>query len=390
MTLKSIGIITNPIAGMGGKVGLKGTDSLEILQEAKRRGAEPQAHKRTKALLRGLMNSFKSLNCQFIVPPGKMGADIISTDKNLSKRLKWYVLSEMQITAVTTRQDTMTAASHMLNRKTDLLIFVGGDGTARDIVEVIGKKIPILGIPAGVKIHSGVFSQGISTGVELIGQFINDETQLVEGEVIDLDEEAYRENRLSTRLFGIAKVPHIPTLLQSTKLTSRMINLERDNIKGIIDTFRETVQPTVMYLLGPGSTLKELAHAFGQGIHEEKTLLGIDAVMNGHLIGRDLSEGKILDLLELQSYVGVRIVVTPIGGQGFLFGRGNQPFSPQVIQKVGISQIEVVATRTKLALLPQKILRVDTGEPLLDAQFPKYIKVLIDYNLYEMIGLVTC
>ncbi|MFW9779290.1 MAG: ATP-NAD kinase family protein [Candidatus Heimdallarchaeota archaeon] len=390
MTPKSIGIITNPIAGMGGRVGLKGTDSLDILQEARRRGAEPQAHTRTAALLIGIMNSSECLGCQFIVPPGKMGADIISMDKNLSRRLKWHVLSEMQIAAITTRKDTITAANNMLNKKIDLLIFVGGDGTARDVLEVVGKEIPILGIPAGVKIHSGVFTQGIAAGVELICGFINDRTQLVEAEVIDLDEQAYRENRLSTRLFGIAKVPHIPTLLQPTKLTSGMINLERDNIQGIIDSFRETVQPNVMYLLGPGSTLKELAHAFGQGIHEEKTLLGIDAVLNGQIIDRDLSEGKILNLLEVQSFKGVRIIVTPIGGQGFVFGRGNQPFSPQVIQKVGISQIEVVATRTKLALLPQKLLRVDTGDPLLDAQFPKHIKVLTDYNFYEMIRLETC
>lgn len=385
MKHKRIGLIVNPIAGMGGPVGLKGTDSLEILQEARRRGAEPHADKRTEQFLVLLLKFPEHLSFQLIVPPGKMGADIISTNRALSTRLKWQVLTEMRSAAITSKQDTIKAANLLLAKKVNLLIFVGGDGTAQDIFETTGNQVPILGIPAGVKIHSGVFANGIATGVELLCRFIKDETQLIEAEIIDLDEQAYRENRLSTKLLGVALVPHVPALLQPTKVSSRVIDLERDNLKGIINTFRETIHPNVLYLLGPGSTLKELAHAFGQTIYDKKTLLGIDAVQDQTMIGMDLSELDILDLLERQPDQEVKIVVTPIGGQGFLFGRGNQPFSPLVIQKVGIAQIEVIATRTKLIRLPQKILRVDTWDSKLDNQFPRHIKVLVDYNLYEMV-----
>jgi predicted polyphosphate/ATP-dependent NAD kinase len=390
MTLKNIGLVTNPIAGMGGRVGLKGTDSLEILQEARRRGAIPQAHKRTEQLLVGLINFPEHSSCQLFVPQGKMGADTISKNPVLSTRLKWHVLGEMQTGGTTTRRDTINAAKLMLEKKIDLLVFVGGDGTAQDIFEAVGRNVPILGIPAGVKIHSGVFAQGITSGVELICQFINGDTQLVDAEIIDLDEQAYRENHLMTNLHGVAMVPHIPTLLQPTKLSSMMIDLEKDNLKGIIETFQETIHSNVIYLLGPGSTLKELAQAFGQTIYKEKTLLGIDAVQDHTMIGKDLSEGKILNILEHQNDQEVKIIVTPIGGQGFIFGRGNQPFSPQVIRKVGIKQIEIVSTRTKLNMLPQKILRVDTGDLNLDAQFPSHAKVLMDYDLYEMIPIEIC
>ncbi|MHA2226185.1 MAG: ATP-NAD kinase family protein [Candidatus Hodarchaeales archaeon] len=383
--MKTIGFIINPIAGMGGKVGLKGTDSNKTLIEAKKRGAKPIAGERTKRFLSELIRYPELLEISFIVPQGDMGANIFKMDEFSTSPLSWRSIQEIPIPQQTTKQHTFEVAEFLKELEIDLLIFVGGDGTAHDILKSVGEDFPLLGIPSGVKMHSGVFAQEIEKATQIIRKFVRGEIQFVKTEVIDLDEEEFRQNRIVTKLYGFCLVPQVPLLMQSTKSSSYYLDTEKKNLKGIIRFFTESIDSKVIYLLGPGSTIKELAISFGPDVFKQKTLLGIDAVQDYSIIGQDLSESEIWYLLSKEKVKTTRIIITPIGGQGFILGRGNQPFSPRIIRKVGIKQIDVVSTRSKIDNLVNRALHVDTGDLNLDRQFLGFIKVLIDYNVYSMV-----
>ncbi len=386
--MKTIGLIINPIAGMGGKVGLKGTDTPEILQEARKRGAKPIAGERTKKLLFELVKFPEHKEISFFVPKGDMGANVFKTISSSIPTLKWQEIPNISISRKTSREDTCLAAEFLKKKKIDLLVFVGGDGTARDIIQSVGSEFPILGIPSGVKMHSGVFSQGIEKGVEILCNFVRNKVQFAKSEIIDLDEEEFRQDRILTKLFGLGFVPQAPSLMQLTKTSSYHVNSEKENMRGIIRSFKEIIDSNILYLLGPGSTIKELSKAFSLSVYEQKTLLGIDAIQNFSLVEKDLSESDILRLIDGREAKSTRIIITPIGGQGYIFGRGNLQFSPQVIIKIGLGQIDVVATRMKIENLPNKEIHVDTGDLDLDNKFSGYIKVLVDYENFLMVKVV--
>ncbi|MFX0049966.1 MAG: ATP-NAD kinase family protein [Candidatus Hodarchaeota archaeon] len=385
--MKTIGLIINPIAGMGGKVGLKGTDSPEILQEAIKRGAQPIANKRSISFLEELIKHLEHKKMHFIIPQGDMGENVFKSLYNVSSTLSWQVITEIPIPKETTQKNTIRVAEYLKKIKVDLLLFVGGDGTARDIQQAVGPEFPILGIPSGVKMHSGVFSHGIKKGVQVLRQFVQNNVQLMKSEIIDIDEKDFRQDRITTRLYGVCLVPQVPSMVQHGKLVSYLQNSEKDNLEGIIQSYQKSINPDTLYILGSGSTIKELARAFSNEIYDQKTLLGIDAVQNLNLIGRDLGESEILRLLENKKKEFIRIVVTIIGGQGFIFGRGNQQLSADVIRQVGLRHIDFVATRSKINNLPNRRLYVDTGDLELDNQFPRYAKVLVDYNQYLMVKI---
>ncbi|MFX0184599.1 MAG: ATP-NAD kinase family protein [Candidatus Hodarchaeota archaeon] len=387
--MKNLGLIINPIAGMGGKVGLKGTDSPEILQEARNRGAQPIAGKRAISFLAELIKYPEHKKLNFIVPQGDMGEKIIDNSDTVSSTLSWQVITEIPIPKETSQENTFVVAEYLKSIKVDLLIFVGGDGTARDILQAIGSEFPILGIPSGVKMHSGVFCHGINKGVQILRQFVQNNIQFVQSEIIDIDEEEFRQDRIITRLYGVCLVPQVPSLMQLSKLTSYFQDSEKENLEGIIRSYKESIKPDILYILGSGSTIKELARAFNKKIYYEKTLLGIDAIQNFNLVGKDLTESEIINILENRKFISARIVVTIIGGQGFVFGRGNQQLSADVIRQVGLKNVDIVATRFKIESLSNRKIYVDTGDPNLDRQFVGYIKVLVDYNNYLMVEIET-
>lgn len=382
--MKIIGLIINPIAGMGGRVGLKGTDN-DMLQEAKKRGATPIAGKRTERFLLDLIRYPEYKEISFVVPSGTMGANIFREIQQSHQTLTWQELTQISIPEVTSRKHTELVATALKKQKIDLLIFIGGDGTAHDILQSVGSEFPMLGIPSGVKMHSGVFSQRIGKGVEILRKFVRNEVQFVKSEVIDTDEASFRKNRIVTKLFGLGLVPQAPSLMQLTKTSSSHTDTEEENLNGIIKSLRELIDPEKIYFLGPGSTIKEINRVFGETAYEQKTLLGVDAIQNNNLIGKDLAEADILHLLNRKATKAFHIIVTPIGGQGFIFGRGNQQFTPQVIRKVGLDQILVVATQMKINTLPNRLLHVDTGDPSLDTQFTGFIKVLVDFDQFLMV-----
>lgn len=360
----TVGFLVNPIAGMGGPVGLKGTDGL--LPEARIRGAVARAPVRAKETL-GLL---KDAPFRFLTCSGSMGGDILR-EAGISGAQVVY--SSRQ--AATSAKDTWEACRIFLSKGTDLILFCGGDGTARDVYDAIGNRIPILGIPAGVKMYSAVFSVTPAAAAEILlqqgpGSF---SLPIRDAEIVDVDEGAYRRGELRTRLYGIARSPYLPGLVQGTKAVfeDRDDDRARDGIALFLSEVMEGT-PETLYILGPGSTTGAIARRFGL----EKTLLGFDAIYKGRIVGRDLNEASLLALLD--KHVSVRLVVSVIGAQGAVLGRGTQQVSPTVLRRIGIPQVIVVATPHKLSETP--ILFLDTGDPGLDAGFGEFIQVITGYR----------
>ena len=272
----------------------------------------------------------------------------------------------------TSAEDTKRAAADMLELELDLLVFAGGDGTARDIYSVIGDKLPVLGIPTGVKIHSGVFAVDPRSAGELLHSFISGASlDFRLEEVMDIDEEAFRQNTLQARLYGYMNTLYSEEIIQGGKESS--VASDESSIIGIANEITDEMSPELLYVLGPGTTVKPIADILGL----EKTLLGVDVVKDGKLVMSDVNEKKLLEIIKGKK---TQLIVTVIGGQGFVFGRGNQQISPDVIREVGRENIVIVATPDKLASLGGHPLRVDTGDPSLDEELKGYYKVHTGYG----------
>jgi len=359
--MRHIGFLVNPVAGMGGSVGLKGTD--ELYDEAQIRGAVPQALNRAKITFDLLKDDG---NLFFLTCSGEMGEKVLA-ESGVSRYEVVYRFS-----GVSTAEDTREAVRLFLRHGVDLILFCGGDGTARDVFGVAGTEVPILGIPAGVKMYSAVFAINPVTAAEIVsmnGQFV-----LHDAEVMDVDEEAYRSGSLSTRLAGFARVPTLPGRMQVSKQVFEEADEERAK-EEIARFMAEVMLPDTLYILGAGTTTEAISRRIGV----RKTLLGIDIVRNGILVGADVDEKTLRTLVERENEV--RIITSPIGAQGFIFGRGNQQISAPIMRKIGISHIIVVATPHKLRETP--VLYVDTGDPGLDREFGESIQVISGYRIAQ-------
>lgn len=365
---KNVGFIVNPVAGMGGAVGLKGTDGKTILAKAIALGAKPVASHRAETFLAGLVAVKESL--RLVVGACNMGE---TEAKKCGFTYKGIGNSEEE----TTPEDTQNAAREMINQRVDLLVFCGGDGTARDIYKAVGLNVPVLGVPTGVKMHSALFAVTPQAAARVAIGYLWGGLPLREAEVMDIDEEAFRAGRLSAELYGYMLSPFEPHLIQGNKLESPTTENEVRNQAAIAVYIIEEMKPEIIYVLGPGTTTRTISDL----LDEKKTLLGIDLFQNKKIILRDANEKQILETIAGKV---TRVVVTPIGGQGFVFGRGNQQISAKVIRQVGIDNIIVVASKSKLDKL--KSLRVDTGDAELDMEFrARGIRVVTDYKTKQQI-----
>jgi predicted polyphosphate/ATP-dependent NAD kinase len=371
--MKKVGFIINPIAGMGGKVGLKGTDGPEIVEKARSLGALPEAPEKAAKALQ-VLSAIKD-NLILITCPGAMGEDTARQcgfDPQLVEGIK----------EPTTAGDTEKAVSEMSASGIDLLLFAGGDGTARNIYNVLGgsETLPVIGIPAGVKIHSAVYATTPRNAGELALLFLQEGSlPLRRAEVMDIDEEAFRAGRLSARLYGYLPVPCAGDLMQHLKIGG--IGSEESILEAIAEQVVENMESDVVYIVGPGSTTGPIMKKLGL----ENTLLGVDVVMNGKLLAADANEQKILDLIKGKP---VKIIVTVIGGQGYIFGRGNQQISAEVIRQAGKNNIIVAATREKVLSLEHGHLLVDTADEEVNKMLSGYIKIITGYK-EELIYPVT-
>ena len=366
---KTLGFIVNPIAGMGGAVGLKGTDGKEILEKAVNLGAKPVAPARAETFLAKLKTIRKDV--KLVTGAGLMGE---TEARNLGISCKVFGEKREQ----TSNQDTIEAAKQIIEENIDLLVFCGGDGTARDALNAVDKRVPVLGVPTGVKMHSAVFAVDPKAAARIAQSFLGQQLPLWEAEVMDIDEEAFRQGRVSARLHGYVLTPYEPRLIQVAKIASPMTQSDLRNQAALAVYVIEEMKPDVVYVVSAGTTTRTI----GDLLDEKKTLLGVDIFYNKKIVAKDVNEKQILEAIKGKP---AKIIVTPIGGQGFIFGRGNQQISPRVIRQVGIGNIVVVATENKMKNL--KTLKVDTGDPELDAEFRGTINVIKDYKVEQKIPL---
>jgi predicted polyphosphate/ATP-dependent NAD kinase len=365
-----LGLIVNPLAGLGGRVGLKGTDGAEIVRRALELGAEPVAPARAERALARLGRGRDRLS--IVAGARAMGGDLARAH---AFRTEVLAAGDREHT---TAADTRAAAVEMERRRVELILYAGGDGTTRDIVDAVGTRVPILGIPTGVKMHSAVFATSPEAAGDLaLSHLTANAPELREAEVMDVDEEALRSGRVSARLHGVARMPYARGRVQNPKSAARSADAALDALCRAIAEGLDGLT-----LLGPGTTTKRiLAHLGLDG-----TLLGVDAVEDGMLVGRDLNEAQLLELLDGSP---ARLVVAVVGGQGYLFGRGNQQLSPEVIRRVGLDRIEIVASLDKLLALDPPTLRVDTGNLQLDRELSGYRRVRIAPNRTLVLDVST-
>jgi predicted polyphosphate/ATP-dependent NAD kinase len=363
---KTIGFIVNPVAGMGGAVGLKGTDGKAILAQAIALGAKPVATQRAETFLTELSPAKGSL--KLLVGAGNMG-------QSQAEKCGFTCRVIGEGKKETSSEDTQNIAKEILKADVDLLVFCCGDGTTRDILKAVDLKVPVLGVPTGVKMHSAIFAVNPQAAARVAITYLWRGLPLREAEVMDVDEQAFRQGHLSAELYGYMLSPYEPHLIQGNKMESPMTESEVENQAAIAIYIIEEMKPDTIYIVGPGTTTRTI----GDLLDQKKTLLGVDLFENKKITAKDVNEKQILQAINGKA---ARIIVTPIGGQGFIFGRGNQQISSKVIRRVGLDNIFVIATKSKLDRLQS--LRVDTGDSELDGQFREHgIKAISDYKITQ-------
>ncbi len=365
---RKIGFLVNPVAGMGGSVALKGTDGDEILARARELGAVPRAGERMAQAIDAAGKIFD--DAIFLTAGAMMGENLLITRGFSCEKV--YDSPEE-----TSADDTKSAACAMAEAGAELIFFAGGDGTARDLHEGLGgAKIPVIGVPAGVKIHSAVFGITPRRAGQLLAKFVAGEVRdFSDAEVMDIDEEAFRRGEVNARLFGYLKVPLDRSCLQDRKSGGAGRDILDQSAIGVWCADR--MEPTRLYLIGSGTTTGCILGALGL----PDTLLGVDAVKGGELLASDLTERQILEILEPGN---TTLIVTVVGGQGHIFGRGNQQISPAVLRAIGPENVIVAATPAKLNGLFGRPLLADTGDPELDRQFCGYVSVVTGYDRRQM------
>lgn len=361
-----LGVVVNPWAGIGGATALKGSDGSAVRAEALARGAEPRAPGRMTRTLAGLASEGLVL----LTWGGAMGEDAAA-----AAGLASTVLGAAE--GESTGADTQRAVRALVAAGIDLLLFAGGDGTARDVasaLEDLRDPPLVLGVPAGVKMHSGVFAVTPEGAAEVItGLRTGALITRCEGEVRDIDEAAFREGVVKTRFYGALAVPGAPRWVQATKISGREQEpLVLEEIAADIAARMDRSGDT-LWVLGPGSTTAAIAAHLGA----EKTLLGVDVFQHGACIAEDVTGEALLALCEGKA---VALVVTAISGQGHIFGRGNQQLSPAFLRRLAPDQWHIVATRSKLLTLEGRPLQVDTGDPALDRALSGYRPVITGFE----------
>lgn len=369
-----IGFIVNPIAGMGGKVGLKGTDN--VLEIALKRGAKPVAPKKAIEFLKKLKERESEAEIEILTCPKTMGE---SEAKTASVP---FTVLPMKIGAMTTAEDSKTAVKLFKAERVDLLVFVGGDGTARDVFDAINDSgaFPVLGVPSGVKMYSGIFAVNSSDAVDVVLALAEGTADIADFEIVDADEKSVRDDVLQIKIHGFLKGPFLHAHIQGSKQLSPETLDEKESQAAIARFIIEETNKDATLILGPGTTVKSIADI----LNVKKTILGVDIYRNGK-VTLDVDENKILNSVD--DWKNAWIVLSPIGRQGILLGRGNQQISPEIIRRIGKERIVIAATKTKLQNIDGNVLRVDTGDAEVDDLLKGYMKVVTDYREWRLVKI---
>lgn len=368
-----VGLLINPYAGLGGPLALKGSDHVsdELRQAALSQVQDGQSRAQQRCAT--FLAATEGLPLHWVTVSGAMGQDSL-TGSNAD-------ILDFQASTPSTAEDTQRAAALLLQAGLDLLIFVGGDGTARDVCSVIAAQLPVLGVPAGVKMHSGVFAINPQSAADLLRSLCAGELVATElAEVRDIDESALAGGRVRARHFGDMRVPVSDSHVQQVKCSGREDEglVQAEIAAGIV----EMMQPGHYYALGAGTTVAAVMAA----LQLPNTLLGFDIVCDGQCVASDVSA---TGLEQWAAEVELTVIITPTGGQGSLIGRGNQQLSPALLQRLGRDRIWVLATRSKLGALAGRPLRLDTGDAGLDRAWSGWWPVHSGYQqqlLYAVQG----
>ncbi|MFB6198211.1 MAG: ATP-NAD kinase family protein, partial [Halobacteriaceae archaeon] len=226
------------------------------------------------------------------------------------------------------------------------------------------EEAPIIGVPAGVKVYSAVFGVTPRAAGRIAADFDRTESR----EVNDIDEEAYREGEVQASLQAVVDVP-VADDLQSSK------QVHAGTVDALANGFADEIRDEATYVFGPGGTVGAIEDA----LDIDQSPLGVDVYRDGDVVVKDASEREILDVLGNDNV----IVVSPIGGQGFIFGRGNDQISPAIIDRCDIS---VVASHSKLDDVG--VLRVDTGDEDVDDSLRGWIRVRVGRYEHRLMKVV--
>lgn len=359
--MKRIGLIVNPVAGLGGPAALKGSDGAAVQLRARELGISSAAGERTGIVLQRLAAVRGEI--ELYAAPMEMGADAA----------KEFGFTPIVVGSIehgfTSADDTVAIAREMQRRGVELLLFTGGDGTARNVAEAVGTETTVLGIPGGVKIHSAVYAKNPRAAADLALRFVTGETtQTTTAEVMDIDEELFRQGRVETRLYGYMTVLRERTLMQCCKSGGRASCDALDEIASEVADYIEA-HPQQRFVIGSGTTMRAVMEQLGL----PNTLLGVDVVENGRVIAADVNEPELFALVQGHD---CRIVLTVIGGQGHILGRGNQQLSPRVLRTVGLHNLMIAAEAEKLAALPSRCLTVDSGDAALDRNLSGWREII--------------
>ncbi len=345
-----LGLVVNPVAGLGGPLGEKGSDRAGIAHRATACGLEQRSLPRATRAMAAAMREHPVS---------------ILTGASALGRSAWPNAKVLDIGPLTgTSADTTRLVEAMAGR-VDLILFVGGDGTARDVASANPQGIPILGVPAGVKMHSGVFARSPERAGHAAAAFLASSTRRTEMvEILDIDEEERRAGRLSARLHTVARTPETIRVRQSAKVGGGDLMAEVD---AALARYVAEMEDETLYILGPGTTMAALKARLGGG-----TLLGVDVAQGGRIVARDVDAATLRTMVAKPA----RIALTVVGGQGFILGRGNQQISADIIRAVGPGRIDVICNPAKLAALDPAELTVDTDDPALDDALAGYWPVI--------------
>ena len=378
-----LGLLVNPDAGLGGRLGLKGSDGQAELARSK--GAEDRSGPRMRLMLEYFSKLRRSgfEGIEWVSSEGRMGTDWFPQGATIGS-----VRTTHSSSGSTSADDTATAVGALLEEGIDLLVYAGGDGTTRDIVAALDSAgspaTPVIGVPTGVKMHSGCFAASPKAAAEVLSAWLDGDLLLASTEVLDLDEERYRQGEWVVQLYAEAMTPASPRWMQGSKQRIEASD-EEDTTEGLADHIRELViSEDGLVIWGSGGTLRAIAEMNGF----QPTNLGIDATLGNEQVGTDLDETGLLEILS--SHTGpVTLLLSPMGGQGFLIGRGNLQLSPEVLRVIGIDNILGVVTPAKL--LTVRRLRIETGDVNLDAAFAakRYMKVLQGYRTTRVLPVAV-
>lgn len=394
-----IGLVINPLAGIGGPAAMKGSDDPQAQRRARDLGVVAKAQDRARHAFSELAqrlraNPLPDRDLRVVTPAGAMGADALVEwqTKNAEDRpFTVEVRKELQTPQVTNRSTTIEFV-RALATQVDLLVFVGGDGTARDVLDALGvayQTLPVLGIPAGVKMHSGVFATSPGSAAELLVLLLKGGLVAADlAEVKDIDEVGLREGLVGSLAYGELLVPSAGGYLQHVKSAGKEVEaLVLLEIAAEVAESSELGHPgfTGPLVIGPGSTcfaVKEhflAAQSFeAAGGELLPTLLGVDVIAGGELL---IADATASDLERLQSkHADLCVVLSFSRGQGFVLGRGNQQLSPTFLASLDPEALHIVSSRTKLGSLNGRALLVDSGDGDVDARFSGVRPIISGYQ----------